>query len=145
MTDWLSDNQALAWWLAIVSLVTLVGTLIAVPLIITRMRDDYFTSDPSESEKSLKNRRPLARLFGLVFKNLLGGILVLAGVVLSVPGIPGQGFLTILIGLVIMDFPGKRKLELKIFRVGPVRRAVNWIRKRADRPELILPEMADRD
>ncbi len=50
----------------------------------------------------------------MFLRTSLGLFLVLLGGVLSVPGIPGQGILTALIGLVLLDFPGKRRLEQKI-------------------------------
>jgi hypothetical protein len=33
---------------------------------------------------------------------------------MSVPGVPGQGLLTILLGVMLLDFPGRRSLELKV-------------------------------
>ena len=125
-----------------ISIVTLIGSLIAVPIIVSRMRDDYFIFDPEESPKSLKHRRPVLRLAGLIAKNLLGGLLIIAGIIMSLPLVFGQGFLTILIGLVVMDFPGKRRLELLMFRIKPLRVAVNWIRKKRGRNPLIFPDSA---
>jgi len=55
------------------------------------------------------------------------------------PLVPGQGILTILIGLSLLDFPGKRNLELKLIRLRTVRKAINWIRARAQQPPLELP------
>jgi hypothetical protein len=77
---------------------------------------------------------------GLVLKNLLGAFLVLFGVVMSLPGVPGQGVLTILLGVMLLDFPGKRQLELKLVSRPKVLRTVNGIRRRFDRPPLVLDE-----
>ncbi len=66
-------------------------------------------------------------------------MMVLAGIVLAMPLVPGQGILTILIGLSLLDFPGKRKMELKLIRLRAVRRGINWIRARAQQPPLDLP------
>ena len=68
-----------------------------------------------------------------------GAALALAGIVLAMPLVPGQGILTILIGLSLLDFPGKRKMELKLIRLRAVRRGINWIRARAQQPPLELP------
>jgi hypothetical protein len=44
-----------------------------------------------------------------LLKNLLGYALIVAGIVMSVPFIPGQGILTLFVGLAIADWPGKRR------------------------------------
>ena len=137
LKEWLQEN---AGWLATVSVATLIAALIAVPIVVAKMRDDYFVIDPDESPKSFEKHHPVLRLVGLVLKNLVGGILVIAGILLSLPLVPGQGILTILIGLLVMDFPGKKRLELRIVRFRPVNRAITIIRKKAGRNPLILPE-----
>src|SRR5262245_40758335 len=63
-----------------------------------RLPDDYFAKPP----------RPSGHVLARVGKNVGGVLLILLGVVLSLPGVPGQGFLTILIGLMLTDIPGKR-------------------------------------
>nr|WP_206063674.1 hypothetical protein [Oceanimonas sp. MB9] len=52
--------------------------------------------------------------------------------------LPGQGLLTILIALVLLSFPGKYRLERRLFMVPTVRNTVNWLRRRAERPPLIF-------
>ncbi len=73
----------------------------------------------------------------MIFKNLFGGILFLGGVLMLIT--PGQGVLTIMIGLMLMDFPGKRNLEIWLVKIKPINSAINWMRKRADKPPLLLP------
>jgi hypothetical protein len=70
----------------------------------------------------------------LILKNLFGAILVLAG--LSMLLLPGQGILTILVGLMFLDFPGKFAMERRLVRQRPVITAINWMRRRANRPPL---------
>jgi hypothetical protein len=79
----------------------------------------------------------LLRLAFLALKNLFGGVLVLAGVAMLV--LPGQGILTILVGLMFLDFPGKFALERRLARQPPVLRAINWIRARGGRKPLEMP------
>ena len=62
---------------------------------------------------------------------------MVAGIILSVPGVPGQGLLTMLVGLVLLDIPGKRRLELKLVSRPRVVRAINRLRKRFSRPPLL--------
>jgi len=64
---------------------------------------------------------------------------VIVGAIMSLPLVPGPGVVTILIGLSLMSFPGKRKLEMRILRAGPVLSGINWMRAKAGRPELRMP------
>ena len=80
----------------------------------------------------------LVRWSAVILKNVFGFILILLGVVLSLPGVPGQGILTILLGLIMLDIPGKRPLEAKIIKRPSVLSAVNRLRRRYNKPPLIL-------
>jgi hypothetical protein len=115
---------------AIFSVVSLVLSLLLSGRMLVRLPPDYFTS-----------RRPPSptTLWGKVGWNLLGGALVILGIALSVPGVPGQGVLTILAGLILMDFPGKHRLLLAVLRRGPVRAVVDRLRARSGRPPLEIP------
>ena len=89
------------------------------------------------------DRHPILRWTGIVAKNLLGVGLVLVGVLLSMPGIPGQGVLTILIGLVLLDFPGKRRFERRLVGMPRILRTINRLRARFGKPPLVLQERPD--
>ena len=71
-------------------------------------------------------------------KNVLGIILIAVGIVLSLPGIPGQGLLTILLGLIMLDIPGKRPIEARIIQRPTILSAINNLRSRYNKPPLIL-------
>ncbi len=72
----------------------------------------------------------------VVCKNVFGLILVLAGLAMLI--LPGQGLLTIFVGLLLMNFPGKFSLERRIIRYTPIFRTINWIRQRQNIPPLRL-------
>lgn len=137
--EWLLGHKEWLYWFGLFSALTMLLSIVIVPMLITRMAPDYFLEDRID-ETSLKYQHPVLRSLGIILKNALGGLLVVFGVLLSLPGVFGQGFLTILIGLSVMDFRGKRKLEIWLVRLGPVNKAINWIRAKADQPPLILPE-----
>jgi len=115
---------------AVFSVVSLVLSLLLSGRMLIRLPPDYFTS---------RRRPPATSLWAKVGWNLLGGALVILGIALSVPGVPGQGVLTILAGLILMDFPGKRCLLLAVLRRGPVRAVVDRLRARSGRPPLEIP------
>ncbi len=81
---------------------------------------------------------PLARAAWLMGKNLLGLVLVVAGFVMALPGVPGQGLLTMFVGLLLLDVPGKRRFELALVRRPAVLRTVNRLRARFQRPPLLV-------
>ena len=137
MIDWIVSHQVISGWVFGLSVFCFIGGLVAMPILVARMRSDYFVSRHPSAE-SWSGRHPAIRLTLLVIKNGLGAVLVLAGLAMLV--LPGQGVLTILVGISMLNFPGKRRLELRIVRKRPVLHAINWIRARANRPRLILPE-----
>ena len=67
-------------------------------------------------------------------KNLLGYILLLGGVLMLF--LPGQGILTMVVGLLLIDYPGKFALEKKIVRTPTVFKGLNWLRSKANKPPL---------
>ena len=133
MQAWLQDHKALLLWLGIASTVMFVGTLVAIPIAVARIPEDYFAHDRREPPPT---RHPLLRILLLVLKNLAGAVFVLAGIAMLL--LPGQGILTILIGLGLLDFPGKYRLERSLACRPAVRRALNWIRAKVGRPPLRL-------
>jgi Putative transmembrane protein (PGPGW) len=135
MWIWIRGHETLLWWLGALSIVMFVGTLVVLPLIVARLPADYFTRDQRPPGGHTPAKTP--RLLGLIEKNLLGIVLILAGVAMLV--LPGQGLLMILIGLLLMDFPGKRALERHLVQQPSVFQAINWIRAKAHRPALQMP------
>ena len=72
----------------------------------------------------------------VIGKNVLGAIFVVAGIIMLV--LPGQGIFTILIGIMLLDFPGKYQFERWIVARRPVFQSINWLRQRAGRAALVL-------
>jgi hypothetical protein len=113
-----------------------VGSLILVPVLVVRIPADYFRPSRRPSE-SWTGRHPVQARALVAAKNLLGVLLVLAGIAMLV--LPGQGILTILIGISITSFPGKRALERKVIGMPAVLKTINRLRARRGRPPLELP------
>lgn len=132
--SWIDQHETLVWTLTLISVITFVGTLIAIPILIARIPPDYFVRRPVRDWPA---RRPAVHLLIVLCKNALGVILLLAGVTMLV--LPGQGLLTMLAGIMLLDFPGKRRWERWLIRRRPILAAANWIRARRNRPPLLLP------
>ena len=71
-------------------------------------------------------------------RNVGGAILILLGVAMSLPGVPGQGVLTIIIGITLLDIPGKRRIERRLIGRPRILRLLNRMRARFHRPPLEL-------
>lgn len=133
--DWLKTNDVLAWWLFVASLVMFVGSLLAVPWAVVRIPADYF----AERRRGHRRWETLAwplRWLLIGVKNLLGLGVFAAGVVMLF--VPGQGILTMAVGILLLDFPGKFRVERWIVTRGPVRRSIDYLRRRAGRDPLII-------
>ena len=77
----------------------------------------------------------------LIGKNLLGAILLAGGLIMLF--VPGQGLLTMAMGLLLLDYPGKFALERRVARQRSVQSGLNWLRARAGAPPLILDDHSD--
>ena len=135
--DWVAGHPILVAQLVLVSLALAVVYAVGVFFAVIHMSSHYF-ADKAPAEATWRHRHPLLRLIFRGLKNVAGGGLVLLGLAMLV--LPGQGILTILIGLTFLDFPGKRRLEIWIVRRPSIRHVLDRVRKKAGRPRLILPD-----
>jgi hypothetical protein len=115
---------------------TFVLSIGLIVVVLVKLPANYFSSHYQSD--FLPNTSWYIRWSALILKNILGVLLIGLGIILSVPGVPGQGFLTILLGLIMLDIPGKRPIEAKIISRPPVLAAANKIRKRFGKPPLQL-------
>ena len=121
-------------WLTVLSIIFFVGTLIAIPFILVRLPADYF--DVRVPRPWMQDHHPLLQVVGHIVKNALGAVFVFAGFLMLF--LPGQGILTMLIGISMLDFPGKRRIEAKLIGQPTVLGVINGMRKRRGKPPLIL-------
>lgn len=121
---------------ALLFLVTFTASLAIVSFIMVKIPPDYFHE--GRPRDLWGNRHPIVRFLGILGKNVLGLLLVVLGVLMSIPGVPGQGILTILLGIMLLDFPGKRKLEHQLVSRPQVLKTINKLRHRFGKPNLVL-------
>jgi hypothetical protein len=117
-------------------LVTFSISLAIVSVIMVKIPADYFKKN--RSRKVLPTYNPAVRFLAVLGKNVLGILLVVLGIILSLPGVPGQGILTILLGIMLLDFPGKRGLEHKLVSRPQVLKTINKLRQKFGKPKLVL-------
>lgn len=79
----------------------------------------------------------------LIIRNVLGVVALVVGMILVLPGVPGPGVATMLLGFLLLDFPGKRRLEGRLLRRPHLLATVNGLRRRMRRPPLMPPAHPD--
>jgi hypothetical protein len=101
-------------------------------LVVLSLPATYFQDNPVPAPPAPPSSRTRR-----ILKNLLGGALVVVGLLLSVPGVPGQGVLVMLMGVILLDIPAKRKLEQRLLGRPRVLAAMNRLRARFGKPPLL--------
>lgn len=134
LTGWLGDHESWLAWLVLLSAITLAASALLIPWIVVRIPPDYFRR--GQPKPMWADRHPAIRIPLIVLKNLLGVALLVLGVLMLV--LPGQGILTMIAGLALMDFPGRHRIVCWMVSRGPVLKSMNWIRRRAGREELVF-------
>jgi Ca2+/Na+ antiporter len=125
ITQATADYHQYFFWIGIVSLVVFIASLLLTPLLLGKIPQDYFIHT-NQHKVEIEH---LGHLIIVVIRTLIGFVLLIAGIIMLVT--PGQGIITILLGLFLMEFPGKRKLELKFIKHNPTFKALNWLRNKA--------------
>jgi hypothetical protein len=143
--DFIIEKATTFWaemtvWTAVSGLLIFVVTfgmsILLVGFVIVKLPANYFSSHYTSD--FLPDSPWLVRWGAVIGKNLLGVFLVALGIVLSVPGVPGQGLLTILLGLIMLDIPGKRPLEARIIQRPAVLANVNALRAKYGKDPLVM-------
>lgn len=132
----MQDHQPLLYTLAGASLALFVATLLIAPAMLVRIPPDYF-AHPRRPPGRWAHRGRFPRVALLVAKNALGYLFVVAG--LAMLALPGQGLLTLILGFLLVDFPGKYRTEKWIVSQPRALRTVNWLRRRRGREPLQSP------
>lgn len=116
-------------WIITVWAATTALTMLVAGAVFVTLPADYL-GGPGQT-------RPRHWTFRIV-RTAVGVVLVVAGLLLSLPGVPGQGLLTVLAGLMLIEFPGRHRLVRGIIGRPAVLAAVNRLRARFGRPPLTL-------
>jgi hypothetical protein len=149
MMAWLTETLNLSevtWGGVLLALllfvVTSVGGIALVSLLLVKLPATYFCD--SCPRDFWVERHPIIRWTGRVLKNVMGVAAVFLGAMLSLPGIPGPGVLLILLGVTLVDFPGKRRLERWLVSRPTVLNTINRLRQRYGKPPLVLDKPEER-
>jgi hypothetical protein len=133
--EWLADN---AWWLTAVGLLMSVGGLGLLIVLAATMPADHFIPSRRGAEES--RRHPVVRLLWRVARNVIGAIMIVLGLIMAIPLVPGPGVLFILLGISLMDIPGKHAMVRYIVSRPLVLKPLNTLRAKWNRPPVQIPQ-----
>jgi hypothetical protein len=123
--------------LAALVFVLLFAASLAIALtVLIRLPPDYLRTPRTEDIRL--GQRTAGLWVRRISRNFLGAMLVVVGAVLSLPSIPGQGLITIIAGILLLEFPGRLSLLRKILRRGPLLGSINRMRAKFSHPPLIV-------
>ena len=131
ITEFVSSYKVYILWLATISLFVFIFSLISIKWLVGLIPTNYFIKkNMVKSKKSYS----FIWLISVIVKNLIGYTLILGGLLMLV--LPGQGLFTILMGLVLSNYPGKYNIERRFISIPSVLKTVNWLRKKSNKPPL---------
>jgi len=126
-------HTILSGFLVVIALATSFAIALAV---LVRLPSDYLCA--SRAEDARRTDGTAGFWAWRISRNLLGAILVVVGAVLSLPAIPGQGLITVLAGILLLDFPGRVRLLRKTLGRPLLLRSINRLRAKFSHPPLIV-------
>lgn len=121
------------FWLGVVSSIIFLISLLSIRWLVCMIPSDYFIK---KEQSKFKSNYPVAWIISSIIKNIFGYVLIFGGILMLV--LPGQGLITIFIGLMLSSYPGKYKIEKKIISIPRIFKTINWLRKKSDEPPLNL-------
>lgn len=128
----LTEHGNIITWIGIISSICFLATLAIIPWIICRLEADHFL------HIYVHHKHPLGGVHLRLLRYLLGVVLFIAGLLMLF--LPGQGLLTMILGLSLLDFPGKQKAVDKLLHIPSIQKALNWIRTKGGKNNFHYPE-----
>ena len=119
----------------VIFIVSFVATWGLIVWFVVSLPADYFSQNDRQRPA---NRASVSHWVRVFLRNMGAVALIVLGILLMLPGVPGQGLLTVLLGIMLSDFPGKVRLERKIVSYPKVREALNRLRQRFGKPPLVM-------
>ena len=128
------QNNQIFLYISGLSTIFFLLSLLGLSWLISIIPHNYFVDKKRVSLIKIKN--PLMWLPIIIIKNSIGLVLILCGILMLI--LPGQGVLTIITGLIFLDYPGKFRFERSLVRNKLILNSMNWIRRKLDKPDLII-------
>ena len=118
-------------WFGSISLFVFLFSLLSIKWLVSLIPEDYFIN---KKDSKIKTSNIFIWYLVLIFKNLIGYSLILGGIMMLV--LPGQGLFTIIIGLMMSNYPGKYSIEKKFIAIPTILKYINWLRRKSNKPPI---------
>ena len=125
--------RSLIIWFGSISLFIFLFSLLTIKWLVALIPEDYFIN---RKASKMRSSNPTLWYIVLIIKNVVGYSLVLGGIMMLV--LPGQGVFTIIIGLMLSNYPGKYSIERKFIAIPSILKSINWLRQKSNKPPLNL-------
>src|SRR5687768_2374456 len=121
---WLTSDVAI--WGVVLLVASIVGSIVVVTFLLVQMPATYFID--KNPRGWWLDRHPILRWSARILKNVLGIALIGIGFVMVFG--PTPGILTMLVGIMLIDFPGKHAIEMRFVKRPRVLAMINRLRAR---------------
>jgi hypothetical protein len=118
-------------WFGSISLFVFLFSLLSIKWLVSLIPEDYFIN---KKDSKIKTSNIFIWYIVLIFKNLIGYSLILGGIMMLV--LPGQGLFTIIIGLMMSNYPGKYSIEKNFIAIPTILKSINWLRRKSNKPPI---------
>ena len=125
--------RSLIIWFGSISLFIFLFSLLTIKWLVALIPEDYFIN---RKISKVRSNNPALWYIVLIVKNMIGYSIVLGGIMMLV--LPGQGVFTIIIGLMLSNYPGKYAIEKKFIAIPSILKSINWLRNKSNKPPLNL-------
>lgn len=125
--------RSLIIWFGSISLFIFLFSLLTIKWLVALIPEDYFIN---RKASKMRSSNPVLWYIVLIIKNVVGYSLVLGGIMMLV--LPGQGVFTIIIGLMLSNYPRKYSIERKFIAIPSILKSINWLRQKSNKPPLNL-------
>ncbi len=122
--------------IAFFSLASFALSLVLIPWLVGRLDRGYFQAFVLRAEGGAARTGNGPFFIWALVRNTCALVLIALGLVMLV--LPGQGLITLLLGLSLLDFPGKKLFFAWILRKKSVQSALNWLRRKQGREEFLF-------
>ena len=133
MLEMFEAYRSLIIWFGSISLFIFLFSLLTIKWLVALIPEDYFIN---RKASKMRSSNPVLWYIVLIIKNVVGYSLVLGGIMMLV--LPGQGVFTIIIGLMLSNYPGKYSIERKFIAIPSILKSINWLRQKSNKPPLNL-------
>ena len=118
-------------WFGSISLFVFLFSLFSLKWLVSLIPEDYFIN---KKDSKIKTNNILIWYIVLIFKNVIGYSLILGGIIMLV--LPSQSLFTIIINLMMSNYPGKYFIEKKFIAIPTVLKSINWLRRKSNKPPI---------